>query len=80
MIQGRQGLVSAGDPRNAPGGKSLPERVAHALGYYLNLPNPRLERCSKAVFNDDDILTIYTNNIITLYKNLILKYGDNTLN
>ena len=32
----RLGLVSAGDPCNAPGGNSLPERVAHAL-----LPKPK---------------------------------------
>ena len=30
-------MVSAGDPCNAPGGKSLLERVAHAL-----LPKPKL--------------------------------------
>ena len=36
MVGGRQGLVSAGDPLNAPGGKPLPERVAHAL-----LPKPK---------------------------------------
>ena len=29
--QGRQGLVSAGDPCNAPGAKLLPERTVHAL-------------------------------------------------
>ena len=32
----QKGLVSAGDPCNAPGGKSLPERVANAL-----LPKPK---------------------------------------
>ena len=37
--RGRQGLVSAEDPCNAPGGKSLSERVAHAL---LPKPKPNL--------------------------------------
>ena len=31
VVRGRQGLVLAGDPCNAPGSKSLPERVAHTL-------------------------------------------------
>ena len=39
VVQGRQGLVSAADPCNAPGGKSLSERVAHAL---LPKPKPKL--------------------------------------
>ena len=31
VVRGCQGLVSAGDNRNVPGGKPLPERVAHTL-------------------------------------------------
>ena len=41
--RGRQGLVSARDPRNVPGGKSLPERVAHAL---LPKPKPKVRKMS----------------------------------
>ena len=39
VVRGGQGLVSAGDPCNAPGSESLPERVEHAL---IPIPIPIL--------------------------------------
>ena len=42
VLRDRQGLVSAGDPCDALGGTSLPERVAHAL---LPIPIRMIPTC-----------------------------------